>query len=82
MSDEPTEIKVKLDLSLLKFDDLDTFFDVQEGKAGFREALALIKKCIVGGTADLPMTAVGEVMRQFREQAAAMMNPADESGKV
>jgi len=85
MSDEPIKnaepIKVKVDLSLLKFKDWDALLDMQSGKMT-KEILGLLDRCVVGGTADLPFTAFAEIMKQLGEEFRKMTNPPDAAGKA
>jgi hypothetical protein len=81
VSEEKPEIKVQIDLSLLKFDDWEIIFSMQDGKQP-QGMFELLKRCVVGGTDNLPFTAFMGVMRLFNDEIAKMMNPVDASGKA
>jgi hypothetical protein len=74
-----TEVKIQIDLERLKIGDLGLLAKIMEGqKAGnidFEAVQSLLEKIVVGGIADIPITALPQVIEQMNKALQGAIAP-------
>ncbi len=73
--------EIRIDISCLKIRDLATLDQMARGTLSPSEIIDLLDRVVVGGAADLPLTAIGEIINALVAAVGEASNPADAEGK-